>query len=438
MVVNAGGATVDNGGFATLMNAPISGTGSLTRAGGGTTTFTTSNSFAGGTTLSAGTLRIGNNAALGTGAVTVSGGTISSDGATARTLANAFTLGGDVTLGSATDSGVLTLSGTVDLGAATRTLVNPSNVTLSGAVPNCGLAKSGSGTLTLSGSNTYTGGTQVNGGVLALGNAAALGPSGAISFGGGTLQFSASNTTDYSGRFSAAAGQAYRLDTNGQNVTLASALTSDGGSLVKLGSGTLTLTAANTFTGTTTVSAGGLQIGSGGATGSLASAETNVAGGLTLVFNRTGSVAYAGVVSGAGGLTALGGGTVTLFGASTYTGVTTFASGVVEVSALTNYGVAGPLGGRTSVQDVATNIGLLFRGGTLRYSGSTAQSTDRAIRVSTTGGATIDASGSVPEATMSFTATSSPDFFENGGTRTLTLTGSNTGANSSNCSTPTP
>ena len=42
---------------------------------------------------------------------------------------------------------------------------------------------------------------------------------------------------------------------------------------------------------------------------------------------------------------------------------------------------------------------------------------------------TIDASGSNPAATLSFTAASSPDFFENGGNRTLTLTGSNTGAN---------
>ena len=47
----------------------------------------------------------------------------------------------------------------------------------------------------------------------------ALGSTGTISFGGGALQHSASNTTGYSARFSTAAGQAYGVDTNGQNVT---------------------------------------------------------------------------------------------------------------------------------------------------------------------------------------------------------------------------
>ena len=82
-------------------------------------------------------------------------------------------------------------------------------------------------------------------------------------------------------------------------------------------------------------------------------------------------------------------------------------------------------------------VGLLFRGGTLQYTRSTAQSTNRAIRISITGGATIDASGSTPGATLSFTAASSPDFFENPGDRTLTLAGTNTytGATSVNVGT---
>ena len=93
----------------------------------------------------------------------------------------------------------------------------------------------------------------------------------------------------------------------------------------------------------------------------------------------------------------------------------------------------GSLGNRAS--DASGNVGILFRGGTLQYTGSTAQSTNRGIRINAnggggkSGGATIDASGSNPSATLSFTATSSPDFFEYGGDRTLTLTGSNTGAN---------
>ena len=54
----------------------------------------------------------------------------------------------------------------------------------------------------------------------------------------GTLQYSAGNQTDYSGRFSTANNQAYNVDTNGQNVTFATKLTSSGGSLTKLGAAT--------------------------------------------------------------------------------------------------------------------------------------------------------------------------------------------------------
>ncbi|WP_075089210.1 autotransporter-associated beta strand repeat-containing protein [Verrucomicrobium spinosum] len=77
-------------------------------------------------------------------------------------------------------------------------------------------------------------------------------------------------------------------------------------------------------------------------------------------------------------------------------------------------------------------MGLIFRGGTLQYTGSTAQTTDRAIRVSTTGGAFIDASGSTIDATLSFTRSSSPDFFEASGNRQVTFTGTNQGNNTFN------
>jgi autotransporter-associated beta strand protein len=93
------------------------------------------------------------------------------------------------------------------------------------------LTKTGTGTMTLTGTNSYTGGTTLQQGILNLGNAGALGTAGTLSFTGGTLQYSASNQTDYSSRFSTAANQAYRIDTNGQNVGFASGLASLGGSL---------------------------------------------------------------------------------------------------------------------------------------------------------------------------------------------------------------
>ena len=132
-------------------------------------------------------------------------------------------------------------------------------------------------------------------------------------------------------------------------------------------------------------------------------------------------------IDGADGFAKTNGGMLVLSGANTYSGVTTLEGGVINVNGFTDYGVDGPLGNRSS--DASTNVGLLFRGGTLQYTGSTPQSTNRAIRISTTGGATIEASGSTPAATVSFTAASSPDFFESPGDRTLTLAGTNTGNN---------
>jgi autotransporter-associated beta strand protein/T5SS/PEP-CTERM-associated repeat protein len=117
------------------------------------------------------------------------------------------------------------------------------------AGPGASLTKLGTGTLALAGGNSFTAGTVLGGGVLRLGSADALGSTGPISFVGGTLQFTAANTTDYSTRFSTAAGQAYALDTNGQDVTFATSLSSTGGSLTKVGAGTLTLTGALNLAG---------------------------------------------------------------------------------------------------------------------------------------------------------------------------------------------
>uniref|UniRef100_UPI0020C54DAA beta strand repeat-containing protein n=1 Tax=Anatilimnocola floriformis TaxID=2948575 RepID=UPI0020C54DAA len=117
--------------------------------------------------------------------------------------------------------------------------------------------------------------------------------------------------------------------------------------------------------------------------------------------------------------------------ASTYTGVTAFEGGILNAATITDYGVAGSLGARlaTAESTAAEGIGFVFRGGTLQYTGSTAQSTNRQMRVQTTG-ATIDASGSIPAASLSFTYNAAnTNWFDTVGVRTLTLTGTNTGAN---------
>src|SRR6202012_6014966 len=122
-----------------------------------------------------------------------------------------------------------------------------------------GVTVAGSGIVTLSGNNSYDGSglaanvlaTSLNGGELSLGSAQAIGSTGMISFGGGALQYTSANTTDYSNRFSQAAGQTYKIDTNGQNVTFGTKLTSSNATFTKLGAGTLTFSVANTYTGMT-------------------------------------------------------------------------------------------------------------------------------------------------------------------------------------------
>ena len=83
-----------------------------------------------------------------------------------------------------------------------------------------GLTELGFGTLVLLASNGYTGPTILSGNTLRLANSAALPFGGAITFRGGTLQFSSSNSQDYSGSIVGSTG-AISIDTNGTNVTFA-------------------------------------------------------------------------------------------------------------------------------------------------------------------------------------------------------------------------
>ena len=96
--------------------------------------------------------------------------------------------------------------------------------------------------------------------------------------------------------------------------------------------------AKNTYAGTTTISAGTLQIGAG-ATGSIAG---DIVDNSALVFNRTGTLVYGGAISGSGTVSKAGTGTVTLTGDSTYLGGTTISAGTLQLG---NGGTSGSITG---------------------------------------------------------------------------------------------
>lgn len=202
-------------------------------------------------------------------------------------------------------------------------------------------------------------------GVLSVGGFTAVPESSNFYFNGGTLSARNNSTTSYLNVTNAYVqnGGAV-LDTGVYAITLTNVLTqyagSSTGGLTKYGSGTLTLSAANTFTGATTVSAGVLALSNsaalqystlnysagsitfvgitsgtlGGLSGSQALSTNNSSGASVAltVGNNNASTAYSGILSGNGSLTKIGSGTLTLAGVNTYSGSTTVNAGELAIA----------------------------------------------------------------------------------------------------------
>jgi len=250
----------------------------------------------------------------GTGVL--SGGAIMNSGG-AATFIGPVTFATDASVVGGT--GTIALTGTIPTGTIAITFGGAAGGSIGTVIAGARtLTKEGAGTWTLSGANTYTNGTNINAGILALGSAGAIGSSGIISFTGGTLQYSVANTTDYSNRFSTAVNQIYNIDTNGQNVTFSTALTSSGGNLTKIGTGILTLSAANTYTGNTTINNGTLLLSNASSNNISASPIITIASGAVL--NTTGLSGTADLVLASG---------QKLTGAGTVTGGLTIGSGSI-------------------------------------------------------------------------------------------------------------
>ena len=434
-----------NGQNVTWATALNSTGGSLTKGGNGVLTLSASNGYSGGTAVNGGTLAISGSGTLGSGsAITLGGGTLDL-GATGQTV-------GAVSITAAAATG-----NTIQNGSLTGTSYAASNTSGSAIVTanllvdgSAGFTKSGAGIVTLSGSNTYSGSTTISGGIVNLGateggSSGPLGHGGSIVFAGGTLQYSSANQYDYSSRFGTGANQAYNVDTNGQNVTWATALNSTGGSLTKGGNGVLTLSASNGYSGGTAVNGGTLAIsgsgtlGSGsaitlgggtldlGATGQTVGAVSITAAAATGNTIQNGSLtgtSYAAsntsgsaivtanlLVDGSAGFTKSGAGIVTLSGSNTYSGSTTISGGIVNLGTAES-GSSGPLGHGGSI---------LFAGGTLQY--SSANQYDYSSRFGAAAGQAYSVDTNGQNVTWAGALSSSTGSLTKLGSGTLTLTG---------------
>lgn len=149
--------------------------------------------------------------------------------------------------------------------------------------------------------------------------------------------------------------------------------------LTKTGGGTLVLTAANTYTGSTTITGGTLSLGDGGTTGSIAS--QNVVNNGTLNLNRSDNFTWTPELSGSGTFSQSGTGTVTLQLPSSpvstvgslnvASGGMVMASGSLTATGASVFGGAGGTGGNAvtgspgSAGNNGSPAGLTVTGGTL-------------------------------------------------------------------------
>ena len=424
--VNTNGSVLTlnpNSGSTMTFSGVVSGSGDLIQNGPGTTLLSGTNTFSGGLTVASGTAQFGNDSAAGTGTLTLNGGAIEAFGA-ARSLNEAVTVGGNFAVGGSQN---LTLSGAMNLGGSVRTIaVNNSGLTtFSGTASGAGgITKAGAGTLVLGGGNSYTGATTVNQGTLRAGSAGtAFGNNSAV-----TLANTAGVVLDLN-NFNTTIGSLAGGGTTGGNVTLGSATLTTGGNngstafggvisgtggITKSGTGTWTLTGANTYSGATAINAGAINIQNATALGTTAGATTvasgaqlqvqgsittaealtvsgtglagtgairnisgnnvlsggvtraaattitsdaglltlsgPVSGNFALTVGGAGNTTVSGIVSGTAGLNKNDAGTLTLTGANSYTGATAINAGIVNIQ---NATALGTTAGATTVSSGA-------------------------------------------------------------------------------------
>ena len=324
-----------SGGTSSAVSIPIeisgviSGAGSVVVAGDplSSVLLSGSNTFFGGSTISAGTLRAGSGSALGTGAVAVNGGTLDLNGQSLQVGAL-----------SGSSSGLIT--STVGGNAVLTTSVS-STSTYEGNITNgtgvVSLAKTGTGSLYLTGSSSYTGGTTVTSGVLQNGlrNSTtdyfnnAFGTGGVVVSGSGTVAVRNNSTLANNftiggdGALSGTASQgAIRgsFGTNSQTATVS-------GSIALSANATIKTAAGANVTGSKLVLSGPINLGSTTLTLSPSLALSGTSKASAVPIEVIGAITGAGtVVIAADPLSS-----VLLSGSSNYSGGTTVNAGTLRV-----------------------------------------------------------------------------------------------------------
>ena len=197
-VTNAGFMLTVDGSYATTIStAVISGTGGITKEGSGKLTLTGTNTYTGATLISAGVVNIQNATGFGTTA----GGVIIASGAAVE------------------------LQGGINVGAEALSL-NNTGVSSAGALRN------------VNGNNSWAGAITLTSNAVRINS-----DTGILTLSGGIINGSINLTIGGAG-----------------NVTSNGVIGSGSGNLTKDGAGTLTVGATNSYTGTTTVSAGSIVL----------------------------------------------------------------------------------------------------------------------------------------------------------------------------------
>ncbi|EBN5525037.1 fibronectin-binding autotransporter adhesin ShdA [Salmonella enterica] len=303
-----GSGDIDNSGVLKVgegeLENILSGSGSLVKTGTGELTLSGDNSYSGGTTITGGTLTADHADSLGSGDIDNSGvlkvgegdleNTLSGSGSLVKTGTGELTLSGgnDYSGGTTIIGGTLTAdhadslgSGDIDNSGVLQVGEGELKNTLFGSGS---LVKTGTGELTLNGDNDYSGGTTIDDGVHAdsLGTGA-VANNGVLQVGEGELKNTLSGT----------------------------------GSLVKIGTGELTLNGDNDYSGGTTITGGTLIAASVNALGS---GDIDNSGVL-----QVGEGELKNTLFGSGSLVKTGTGELTLSGDNTYSGGTTISGGTL-------------------------------------------------------------------------------------------------------------